>query len=309
MLADAIRILNFDGSLSQQDNLIRQFQPVITDLKKIAPYCRHWMSAGTARKLKTPLDLRFKNSITFLGSGDFHHISSLLIEQFSMPLSVIVFDHHPDWDILPPKFGCGSWVSRILEKQNIVKVILLGTSSEDISWPGIQSANLASLKDNRMEIYPYSHGPTRVLFRKVPENISIKSKRGLCYSDIYWQELKNSNISDFFPQLIKRIATPQVYVSIDKDCLRSAYSLTNWEEGSFELEDLLTMLKLIRKNFDIVGLDITGDYSPAQALGKIKTLFSRLDHPQDYTAKGRPEALINSLNEHTNTAILQALKS
>ena len=39
--------------------------------------------------------------------------------------------------------------------------------------------NYDSLKDDRLEIYPYQHKPTKVFFKKIPENISVGVKRGL----------------------------------------------------------------------------------------------------------------------------------
>jgi len=193
----SVRILDFDSSLTKQQNLIQRFNSSITDLRQIGPHCRLWMNAATAEKIKRSLDPSLKASATFLGSGDFHHISSLLIRQFDEPISVIIFDHHPDWDILPPKFGCGSWASRILEMPNVRKVILLGVSSEDISGSGIKTANLAALKENRLEIYPYIHPPTKVFLRPVPENISFELRRHLLHSSIIWQELQNKNLKDF----------------------------------------------------------------------------------------------------------------
>lgn len=267
------------------------------------------MNVATAEKIKTYLDPRFKSSPTFLGSGDFHHLSSLLISQFSEQVSVIIFDHHPDWDILPPKFGCGSWVSRILEMPNVAKVVLLGISSDDISFPAIQSANLSGLKAGRLEIYPYDHPPTKVLLRKVPENVSIEIQPGLLKRQIIWQELKNRDLKSFLRQLIQRLPTHKVYVSIDKDCLNSDYSMTNWEAGCLKLDELLLLLGLIKEELEIVGLDITGDYSPACFASRIKGFFSRLDHPKNYPAKGRAQEEINSLNEKTNIAILERLSS
>jgi arginase family enzyme len=302
-----VRILDFDSSLTKQQNLIQRFNPSITDLRQIGPHCRLWMNAATAAKIKRSLDPSLKASATFLGSGDFHHISSLLIRQFDEPVSVIIFDHHPDWDILPPKFGCGSWVSRILEMPNVRKVILLGVSSEDISGSGIKTANLAALKENRLEIYPYIHPPTKVFLRPVPENISFELRRHLLHRSIIWQELKNKNLNDFFSKVMQRLPTRKAYVSIDKDCLTSGYSLTNWEEGHFSLDELLLLLGLIREKLEIVGLDITGDYSPPCFTGKIKAIFSRLDHPGDYSAKGKTQETINTINEKTNIAILERL--
>jgi len=267
------------------------------------------MNAATAEKIRKTLDPSLKTSVTFLGSGDFHHISSLLIRQFNEPISVIIFDYHPDWDILPPKFGCGSWVSRILEMPNVRKVILLGVSSEDISSFSMQTANLAALKENRLEIYPYSHSPSKVFFRAVPENISFEMHRHLLRSSIVWQELKNKNLNDFFSKLIQRLPTRNAYVSIDKDCLASGHSLTNWEEGCFSLDELLLLLGLIKEKMEVAGLDITGEYSPPYFAGKIKEIFSKLDHPGDYSAKGKPQETINSINEKTNIAILERLEA
>lgn len=308
MLSGALRILNFDDSLIKQKRLLEQFHPTIINLTKFGPACRHWMDKKTAGKIGGFLDPELKNAITFLGSGDFHHVSSLLIEQFRSPLSVIIFDYHPDWDIMPPRLACGSWVNRILKMRNILKVILVGVSSSDISSFWVGSGNLNSLKDGRLEIYPYSHPPSKVLFRDVPENISVQVRRGLFYIDIHWQELKDKNLSDFFPQIIKRIPTQQVYISIDKDVLKSDYSLTNWEEGYFELDDLLIMLRIIKMRLDIVGLDITGDYSRMQLRNKIKAICANFDHPKNYTAKNKPETSIDSINEQTNISILESLK-
>jgi arginase family enzyme len=304
MLAEQIRIINFDDSLLKQNNLIQRFHPLVTDLKRIGPSCRHWMNKMTAQEIKNSLDPALRNTITFIGSGDFHHISNLLIGQFQESLSVIVFDHHPDWEILPPRLSCGSWVSRILERDNVLKVILFGVSSDDISNFWIQTGNLTALRQNRLEIYPYSHKPTRVLLRDVPKNISLHIRERL-----FWQEIKNNNSVAFFSQIINRIPNKSVYISIDKDCLRAGYSLSNWEEGFFELNDLLAILKSIKEKFDIVGLDITGDYSSVQINGRIKSFFTKLDHPKDYTAKDMPEALVSSVNEQTNLKIIELLKN
>ncbi len=139
MLSDVIRILNFDDSIINQKNLLKQFNPSIVDLKKIAHSCRLWLDDKTARAVQNTLQPEFKNSITLLGSGDYHHISSLLIEQFQEPLTVIIFDFHPDWDVLPPRLGCGSWVTNILKNSFVKKIILVGVSSHDLSTGWIQT--------------------------------------------------------------------------------------------------------------------------------------------------------------------------
>lgn len=290
MLSKAVRILNFDDSLLEQKNLLRQFSPTIVDLKSLGPQCRIWGNTKIFQNIKSSLNPSLRNSITFIGSGDFHHVSNILVEQFSNPLTVIVFDHHPDWDVLPPKLGCGAWVSRVLERNNIAKVILLGISSEDISSPAIYTGNVKAFEKKRLEIYPYQHSPTRFFLQK-----------------IHWQELKQANLHNFTLQLANKVPTDDIYISIDKDCLKRQYALTNWEEGCLELDELLTMLKIIKQKRNIVGLDVTGEYSPVILTSQIKKLVSRFDHPQNYSAQGHPKDFVNATNEATNLKILDCL--
>ncbi|MDD5771707.1 MAG: hypothetical protein PHO81_05675, partial [Candidatus Omnitrophica bacterium] len=97
------------------------------------------------------------------------------------------------------------------------------------------------------------------------------------------------------------------YISIDKDCLKNDFALTNWEEGFLTLKQLLVMLKILRDNLEIIGLDITGEYSPVSVSGRLKGLFSRLDHPRRLAADGCSPDSVIKVNEQTNLDILQAL--
>jgi len=307
MLNKTIRILNLDDSVVKHKNLASQYKAEIVDLKYLGPKVRLWMNKKTKSQIEERIQGSSKNSITFLGSGDFHHISSILINQFRQPLSVIIFDFHPDWDILPPRFGCGSWVNQILKNKNIEKCILIAVSSDDISSGYVQSGNLNSLKDNRVEIYPYKHKPSLAFFKRIPENISFGLRKRLFISKIRWNELKGKNLKDFFLSVLKRIPTKEVYISIDKDCLKRNYALTNWEEGCLSLDELLLMLQLIKENLDMAGVDIVGDYSKICIQSKLKRIFSYFDHPRGLTATKFPESAVAAINEETNLKILELL--
>jgi len=307
MLSKSIRILNFDNSVTSQTKVVSTYKAEVLDLKDFAPKARLYLNKKNAQAIKKRLEFSLKNAVTFLGSGDFHHLSALLIEEFTEPVSLIVFDTHPDWDILPPALGCGSWVTQALRQPNIIKCVLVGVSSTDISSWSLQSANLGALKDDRLEIYPYAHPPSVVFARKVPRNISITCDKGICSSKIYWQELCNRNLEDFFLSLIRRLPTKKVYISLDKDCLKKEYALTNWEEGLLSLNELLFILKLLKENLDIVGMDITGDYSEVLLSGRLKNVLSKLDHPKDIPAAKTDFATLNRINEEANLKILEAL--
>jgi hypothetical protein len=307
MFNQNIRILNFDASVIRQPGVLKNYNPEIIELSDLGPKARLWTDKKTGSAIEERLRGLSESSITFLGSGDFHHISSILTDRFDAPFSLIVFDFHPDWDILPPKFGCGSWVTRALKNKNIAKCVLAGVSSSDISSGWIQNGNLGALRDNRVEIYPYSHKPSRVFFRPVPENVSLNIKRDFLGSKIYWTELRGKDLADFFLSLVRRLPAKRVYVSIDKDCLREEYALTNWEKGLFSLEELLKILKIIKENLEIIGVDIVGDYSYASFDSRLKAFFSAIDHPKDIAASRFSDSFINATNQNTNLRILETL--
>jgi arginase family enzyme len=307
MLSQSIRILNFDDSVIKQKNLVSRYHTEIIDLKDLGPSARIWLDKKTKKEIEKRINGSAKNAATFLGSGDFHQVSHILINQFEEPICVILFDFHPDWDILPPRLGCGSWVTESLRNKNILKLILIGASSKDLSSPWIQTGNMNSLQGNRVEIYPYSHPPSFTLFKRIPENFSIKTKKSLFLNKIHWNELKGKNLVTLFLSILKRLPTPKVYLSIDKDCLRNEYSLTNWEEGMLALKEFLWMLKLIMDHVEVIGMDIVGDYSEISVRGKFKKFISYLDHPAELKAKYLSDAFVNEINERTNLSILELL--
>lgn len=301
-----IGILDFDSSLTNQKRLLSEYSPRIIDLKDISSSARLWMGKDTAGALQSRIK-ELSGGINFLGSGDFHHVSSIFTSSINEPVSLIIFDFHPDWDILPPFMGCGSWVSLALKNKNIVKCILAGVSSCDIHFPYIQSGNLRLLENDRVEIYPYKAMPSSVFFRRVPYNKSIKLRKGIISTRIFWHELAREELSSFFSSVISRLPTKKVYVSIDKDCLKYDYALTNWEPGLFSLNQLLLMLKLIKDNLEIVGVDITGDYSKPLYNSLLKRIVSDFDHPSAIKADGLRQEGIAEVNEETNLKILSAL--
>ncbi len=309
MLDKRIRVLNFDNSIISQSKLLSRYPAEIIDLTALACSARLYMSKALRRRISDSLTLAEKNYPTFLGSGDFHHISEILTSRIREPACLIVFDFHPDWDTLPPRFACGSWVTQALKNKNISKCILIGAGSSDLSFPALQTANLNALADNRLEIYPWRHKPSRIYLRGLPENRSITASGGFFSNEVTWHQLEKENLIDFTSKLIKSLPTRRVYISIDKDCLNKEYALTNWEEGLLRCEQLLTMIRLMSKELDIIGLDVAGDYSAIEIPDKIKAFISRADHPKEFTANNCPVDLIRSVNEQTNLLILQEIFS
>jgi len=292
MLSRRVRLLNFDDSVTRQSDFLARAAATTVDLTVPGPAARLWADCGQAAAIRRALDPGLKDAITFLGSGDYHYVSALLLEQFREPVTLVVFDQHPDWDTLPPWYGCGAWVSRALEQGNVAQVALVGNASADLAFPSVITGNLRAARSNRMLLLPYE-APRRRVWP---------------WSGLPWRELK-ADPPGIFADAIGRLACRQVYVSIDKDCLTAPHALTNWEEGRLTLDQLLGFIGTLRQTCEIVGLDVTGEYSAAPIPGRWKSWCSNFDHPQDFSARGHPPEEIDRVNGRTNQRILELLTS
>lgn len=307
MLDKKIRILNFDDSVTSQKGLLSLYGADVVDLTDLGPKVRFWTDENGRRALSERVPKDGAGRVTFLGSGDFHHVTEILLSRYEEPVSVIDFDFHQDWDGTSSLLHCGSWVARVMKRKNIEKCVIVGASSIDMTFFSLQAGCLEHLKNDRIELYPYSSKRGAVFFRTVPSNISFTAKRYPFYTRIDWNALKNKNIAEFFLHIIRRLPSNKVYITVDKDCLKTGAALTNWDQGSMPLECLLTMLRMIRDNCDIVGMDITGDYSPVRVDGAFKRAVLWLSHPEKISASRFAGPRINTVNEETNLRILELL--
>ena len=290
MLSGRVRLLDLDGSVAAQADFIREVAAERVDLTRLGPAARLWANRAQADAIRAALEPAAKDAITFLGSGDFHYVSALLLEQFREPITLVVFDHHPDWDRLPPRRGCGAWISRALEQKNIEQIFLVGNASADLAFPAVVAGRRAAAHTGRVVLLPYELARPQVWPFRFPA-----------------RELKANPIGAF-AEILPALAGRRVYVSVDKDCLTSEGALTNWEEGRLPLPLLLTYLGLLQSTCELVGADVTGDYSPAVLPGRWKQGCSNFDHPRDFSARGREPAEIARLNGETNRRIVDLLR-
>ena len=73
---------------------------------------------------------------TLYGSGDFHHLTAVLLRRVAEPFILVSFDNHPDWDIRPPHWGCGTWLNRALELPYLQQATVWGCANGELNWPG-----------------------------------------------------------------------------------------------------------------------------------------------------------------------------
>jgi arginase family enzyme len=196
------------------------------------------------------------------GSGDFHHLTALWARRMAEPFNLISFDNHPDWDVRPPRWGCGGWVNRALELPNVRKISVWGCGNFECWWPGRIFRNRRAEQQGRLEVHPWADG----------RPASAQNSR---------RAILRGNWRERFAEFSQALAGSNLYITIDLDCLRAEEAVTNWESGRFTVEDVawaLTHLRTLGAN--IAGGDICGAFSPPVYARYRQRFAAQMDHPK-----------------------------
>ena len=201
------------------------------------------------------------SSFLLYGSGDFHHLTALRLRCVAEPIIVVSFDNHPDWDVRPPKWGCGGWVNRALELSQVRRVSVWGCGNFECWWPHQIFGNRRAERAGTLEVHPWAD----------ERPVKDRQRRGAILRDNWRQH---------FEQFLKDVGATKLYVTIDLDCLRVQEAVTNWESGHFTIADLQWALGKLRESSRIVGGDICGAYSPPRYARFKQHLAAEFDHPK-----------------------------
>ena len=195
------------------------------------------------------------------GSGDFHHLSALWIRRITAPLIVVSFDNHPDWDIRPPRWCCGSWVNRALDLPHVEKVCVWGCGNFESWWPGQIFGNRRAEREGQLDVHPWAD----------ERPVAQQKRRGAIFRETWRAE---------FERFVAAMSGANLYVTVDLDCLQPGDAVTNWENGKFTLEDVAWGLARLQAETRIVGGDICGAYSKANYARATQRLIAMIDHPR-----------------------------
>ncbi|MDQ6860168.1 MAG: hypothetical protein M3032_03315 [Verrucomicrobiota bacterium] len=198
---------------------------------------------------------------TLYGSGDFHHLSALWVRRLQDPFILVSFDNHPDWDIRPPRWACGGWVNRALELPLLQKVAVWGCGNFECWWPAQTFGNRAAERSGKLELHVW--GDQRPVAKRNRRGVILRAT---------WR--------DTFERFVRQLAGANIYVTIDLDCLTSAEAVTNWENGMFEVDDLVWALRSLRAAARVIGGDICGAYSEPKYARAQQRFVSQWDHPK-----------------------------
>ncbi|MDQ6654385.1 MAG: hypothetical protein M3Y80_01040 [Verrucomicrobiota bacterium] len=208
------------------------------------------------------------------GSGDFHHLTALWLRRIRQPVVVVSFDNHPDWDVRPPRWCCGSWVNRALELPHVQRVSVWGCGNFECWWPGQLFGNRAAERAGKLEVHPWADD----------RSAAEQERRGAIMRADWRAE---------FERFVAELQGGAVYVTIDLDCLTPDDAITNWENGRFRAEDVAWALGRLRSDARVVGGDICGAFSPPKYARWKQRFASEFDHPKLPTDAATRAPLVN----------------
>lgn len=217
----SVNVLDFDQVYYTQTYFKKTHYEMInlSDIRNTNRYCERKSLVAINNRLKK----RKERGITFIGSGNYHYVTYLLLSEVKDPFTLVLFDHHTDMMDAPCEslMTCGSWVLKSLENLQMLKKVIIIGAREDV-------------------------------LKSIPEYLN---KRALVFSE---EDLGQASIDQYIKSAI---ATDNVYFSIDKDVLKESEAVTNWDQGNMKLIDLINLIKYISVNKRVCGIDVCGEYT------------------------------------------------
>ncbi|HXA41043.1 MAG TPA: arginase family protein [Phenylobacterium sp.] len=297
-------LLHLDAALTGQETLaarVAEGGGHALDARELGPALRLWSRPPALERLRARLrdDLPAAAgpAMVFSGSGDFHHVSPLLLERAleaadCSSVTVLHFDNHPDWVQFGPGVHCGSWVGWAARMPQVARVLTVGVCSPDIRRPSPRRADLDLVTEDRLELYAY----------REPDGAEAVA---LCGRS--WPTIETLGEAAFAEFLATRVPTEAIYITIDKDVLAPADAATNWDQGRTSLEFLKRLIAPLLAGHRLIGADVVGDWSPAvygggALAGLMKRGEALLDQPWS-----RPPPAACAANEEVNLELFDLI--
>ena len=162
------------------------------------------------------------SGIHFIDSGDYHYITKCMTDFIEEPFSLVLIDHHTDMQdaCIGDLLSCGNWAKKVLMENPYLQILVL-----------------------------------------IGQEQKTFDRSSLFHSDqlveISYEELKDHSARKKLQALPTNFP---IYISIDKDVLNESCAVTNWDQGEMSLPLLENVLKILISNYDVIGIDICGDF-------------------------------------------------
>jgi hypothetical protein len=252
-------ILDFDDSVKPLPGA--NVVPLSHHQEAIRFGCRMPVLRALGRELTPALDAQPR--LVFMGSGNYHHVTYLLIERLRVlntRIQLVVFDNHPYNMRYAFGIHCGSWVWHVSRLPFVARVHVVGITSTDVNGSHLWENHVGPLYSGKVSYWCVQRRLRAMRFFGIRHSRSFPS------------------VADLLGELQPALAatTEPVYLSIDKDVLAHDVVQTNWDQGVMRLEELTAAIEPLRER--IIGGDIVGDVSSYRYRSRFKRVLSGLDH-------------------------------
>ena len=209
--------------------------------------------------------------LSFLGSGDFHHVSLALLRRLTGPFNLLVIDNHPDWMRGIPFLHCGTWLYHAAQLPGVQRIFHVGGEVDfDNSyrwlapWPMIRSGKIVvGPPRHRFRGRRWDRVPHRPLRRPDEKSATPRS------------------LSDWLSPYRVELAERPLYISLDKDVLTASEAVVNWDSGQLTMPEVLAILQTFTHaaGGKWMGMDVVGDWSPIHLHGLPRRILHWTEHP------------------------------
>ena len=251
-------ILNFDDSTTVLGSLKQ------IDLRTWQESIRFGCSWKKFKQLSDQLNHQLADvdslGCVLMGSGDYHHITQLLLSRIETPIHLIICDNHPDNMRYPFGIHCGSWVYWASRLAHVKRIDVIGICSADISLKHAWENHWSPLMKGKLHYWSIHQDASWMKWLGAKNNF-------------HHFESANELMNCFIHEL-SCIDIPR-YLSIDKDVLSESEVKTNWDQGEFLFQHLEQLIQAC--HLKLIGADITGDVSAYSYQSKFKRFLSESD--------------------------------
>lgn len=270
--------INFSGLYSDFPTGIAGRSAIdLTSLDGTNCYC----SGDASDVIRKALSEVPSEALHWIDTGDYHYASLFFLEKIRTPVTLFLFDHHPDdqdsafgTDIL----SCGNWVARARQLPNQTADFLIdkfpqpGTTGPRSGIDGSQPVTTYSqtgttgLQTNAVEssaaAIPQTRtaGPHPVTTGPRPEIAGLQSETTGPQTEI-------ADLQGNSKCCRGKGNRPKAYLSIDKDVMCRDSARTNWDQGDMTLQELKDLIIRISYKYDIIGADVCGGLTESKGAG------------------------------------------
>ncbi len=283
-------VLNFDDSAGQPEQGINIDLSTWQEMIRFG--CKWTEFESLALHLQDRLPSAEKLGCVLMGSGDYHHLSQLLLSriQDQPKIHLIVCDNHPDHMRYPFGIHCGSWVYWASRLAHVAQIDVIGIGSEDIGLKHAWENHWGPLIKGKVRYWSVQQSAAWTRW--------IGAKRA-------WRGFDSADqlMTAFLSQLQSDLP---IYLSIDKDVLSETVVQTNWDQGSFLEQHLIDLIQACKHR--LIGADITGDVSAYHYKNRFKRILSASDGQAEPSAEDVAQWQVEqkALNQRLISAIDQS---